>query len=230
MGLIIKNLKSAGYNHSDAPALWTYETTDTLSQVIETNYFADPRAEISPGDFMFVNASDGCRAMDVTSTSSVTLANGATSGWATYIDTQYPNSGNALSVTADTDTVLPNNKASLLETQKPVDISTFYNGTTITGRNGDALDIMIYFKAVPSAANQWLDMWIDIGGSVGELYRQTFSFPRGSGVERGILYSLSSAYTLGTWEANGGTVYIRSNASVDIYQINFNFDRSHKAS
>ena len=88
---------------------------------------------------------------------------------------------------------------------------------------------MIYFKAVPSGASQYLDIWIDIGGAVGELYRQTFSFPRGAGVERGILYALPSGYTLGTWEANGGTVKVRTNATLDIYAINYNFDRSHKA-
>lgn len=158
-------------------------------------------------------------------------------GWATYVDTQYPNSGSAFTVTADTDTVLPNNAGSKIETQKPSDVAEFYNvpgdydGTNakITGRNGDNLDVMIYFKAVPSAANQWIDMWIDIGGSVGELYRQTFEFPKGASVERGVLYALPSAYTLNTWEANGGTVYVRSNANLNIYAINFNFDRSHKA-
>lgn len=152
----------------------------------------------------------------------------AYTGWATYVDTTYT-SGSPFSVSADTNTVLPNDAGTTIETQKPVDVATFYDGSVITGRNGDNLDIMIYFKATPSAANQYLDMWVDIGGAVGELYRQTFSFPRGAGVERGILYALPSAYTLGTWEANGGTVYVRSNASLTLHSINFNFDRSHKA-
>lgn len=150
-------------------------------------------------------------------------------GWATYIDTQYPNSGAAFTLSADTDTTLPNNAGNKNESQKPSDITAFYDGSVITGRNGDNLDIMIYFKAVPSQLNQYIDVWIDIGGAVGELYRQTFSFPRGAGVERGILYALPSAYTLDTWQANGGTVKVRSDASCSIYAINFNFDRSHKA-
>lgn len=149
-------------------------------------------------------------------------------GWASYNDTQYT-SISAFTINADTDTLLPNNAGNTVDFQKPTDIDTFYNGTKITGRNGDNLDIQIYFKAVPSTQNQYLDVWVDIGGSVGELYRQTFSFPRGSGIERGIMYSLASSYTLGTWEANGGSVYVRSNASTQIYDIVFNFDRSHKA-
>lgn len=99
----------------------------------------------------------------------------------------------------------------------------------ITGRNNDNLDIMIYFKAEPTNATQWLDIWIDIGGSIGELYRQTFNFPKGIGVERGVLYALPSAYTRDTWEANGGIVYIRSNDDIDIFDINFNFDISYRA-
>jgi len=107
-------------------------------------------------------------------------------------------------------------------------ISTVGSGK-ITGRDGDGLDVMVYFRAEPSAVDQWLDIWIDLGGAVGEIYRQTFSFPKGSGVERGVLYALSSAYTRSTFELNGGAIYVRSNASLDIYAMNFNFDRSHKA-
>lgn len=107
-------------------------------------------------------------------------------------------------------------------------ITTIGNGA-ITGRDGDGLDIMIYFKAVPSAIDQWVDIWIDIEGAVGELYTQTFPFPKGASVERGVLYGLPSAYTRNTFEGNNGDIYIRSNNTLDIYDINFNFDRSHKA-
>ena len=154
-------------------------------------------------------------------------ANGAP-GWASYNDTQYT-SGSPLVLAANTDTPLPNNAGSVVNSQLPSDITSFWDGSTITGRNGDNLDVQIYFKAESTVANQWLDVWIDIGGGVGELYRQTFSFPKGSGVERGIMYSLASSYTLNTWEANGGTVYVRSNGIANIYDIVFNFDRSHKA-
>ena len=156
------------------------------------------------------------------------LRSADTSGWASYNDTQYT-SGSPFSLSALTDTALPNNAGSKIESQMPSDIATFYNGTTITGRNGDNLDLQIYFKAIPSSANQWLEIWVDIGGAVGELYRATFAFPKGSGVERGIMYSLASSYTLGTWESNGGTVYVRSSAQTNIYDVVYNFDRSHKA-
>ncbi|HEY9814983.1 MAG TPA: hypothetical protein V6D20_04145, partial [Candidatus Obscuribacterales bacterium] len=156
-------------------------------------------------------------------------AEAAGTGWATYIDTTYVDPGSALTIVAATDTILPNNAGSLNETQTPSDVATFYDGSTITGRNGDGLSFMIYFKAIPSVAAQSMDVWIDIGGAVGERYRETFNFPKGAGVERGVLYGVPAAYTLDTWEANGATVYVRSPDALDLYDINFNFSRTHKA-
>lgn len=150
-------------------------------------------------------------------------------GWGSYVDGTHISAGTAFTALSGVDTALPNNKATVNESQKPSHVTTFYDGTVITGRNGDNLDIMIYFKAIPTNVSQSIDIWIDIGGAVGELYRQTYSFPKGIGVERGIMYPLPSAYTLGTWEANGGTVYINSSHDVDIFDINYNFDLSHKA-
>ena len=153
-----------------------------------------------------------------------------TTGWSTYVDTVHT-IGSPQVISADTDTILTNNAGSKIETQMPADVVEFWDSATntVTGRNGDNLDLMLYFKAVPSVQNQWLDMWIDIGGAVGELDRQTFSFPRGASVERGVVYALPSAYTLNTWETNGGSIYVRTNASLNIYNKVFNFDRSHKA-
>lgn len=151
-------------------------------------------------------------------------------GWGSYADTQYTTESPFI-LDASVDTVLPNNAGSVIDSQKPSDIDTFYDSVNqkITGRTGDNLDILLYFKATPSASNQWLDIWIDIGGSIGELYRQTFSFPKGADSERGIVYSLPSPYTLDTWEENGGSVFVTSNAPLSIHSIVYNFDRSHKA-
>ena len=90
------------------------------------------------------------------------------------------------------------------------------------------IDLNLYFKSEPSNNDQWLDVWIDIGGSIGELYRQTFTFPKGVGQERNIIYALPSVYTLDTWESNGGTIYMRTSHSLDIYDFNLNIDVDHK--
>lgn len=99
----------------------------------------------------------------------------------------------------------------------------------IDGVNGNGLGITLHFKAVPSSSNQWMDVWIDVAGSVGELYRRTFYFPKGSGVEMGVSFDVSAAYNLSTWQSNGGLVYVRSSHPLNIYDINYNFVRTHIA-
>jgi len=104
--------------------------------------------------------------------------------------------------------------------------SSLSNGY-ITGRNGDSIDFMLYFKVVPSAINAELDIWIDIGGGVGELYRDT-KYYRGT-TEKGVIYTIPSGYTLDTWEANGGVIYLKSSVNMTVYLVSINVDRSHKA-
>lgn len=102
-------------------------------------------------------------------------------GWGQYQDTQYT-SVSPFALAADTDTNLPNNAGSVIETQKPTDVTTFYDGTVITGRNGDGVTLTIEFQAEPTnVATTYLEVWVDIGGSVGELYRRIITFPKGQG-------------------------------------------------
>ena len=154
-------------------------------------------------------------------------------GWGNYADTQYTDVS-PLAVTA-VDTDLPNNKLNSIETQVPSDVVTFYDGTTITGRNGDDIIISIEFTIVPTqAATTICEVWVDITGGTGtptnlaNLYRRPFSFPKGTGVARKISFS-HSGYTLNTWEANGGVVKILTNGTADIYNINYILKRTHKA-
>lgn len=166
------------------------------------------------------------------------LESGASwSGWGAYSDTQYPDDQTTFTVNSDTDTIFPNNSVTRRENQLPTDITSFvdvidlgaYEHSRIRGKEGDSIDTLIYFKAIPSMNNQWLDVWLELGGAVGQIYRQTFAFPRGLGEPRSIVYNLASLYQSATWEANGATIYVRSNSSLQIYDIDMNVDRSHKA-
>lgn len=149
-------------------------------------------------------------------------------GWGDYVDTVYT-SGSPFLVSANTDTVLPNNKGSVIETQKPTDVTTFYNGSTITGRNGDGIMITVDCKLLPtSAGTTTVEIWFDIGGAVGELYRRITTFPKGTGVVRPLNFTVSG-YTLNTWEANGATTYIRANGTMSVYDIRYLITRTHKA-
>ena len=228
MAFKFQYFKGLAFNYPDSPTAWSYSTSDTLAEVQASGYFSDPLLSLTAGDFIFCCASDGMQVLAVTDSSTASIQGDPTTGWATYVDTQYT-VGSPFSISATTETNLPNNAGTKIESQMPADIATFYDGSVITGRNGDSLDAMIYFKATSSHVSQYLDIWIDIGGDIGEIYRQTFTFPKGSGAEMGIMYALPSAYTLGTWEANGGTVKCYSSHSLTAYGMTYNFDRSHKA-
>ncbi len=166
------------------------------------------------------------------------LESGASwSGWGAYSDTQYPDDQTTFTVNSDTDTILPNNSVTRRENQLPTDITSFvdvidlgaYEHSRIRGKENDSIDTLVYFKAIPSSNDQWVDVWLELGGAVGQIYRQTFSFPKGTGTERSVVYTLASLYQSATWEANGATIYIRSNHTLQIYDIDMNVDRSHKA-
>ena len=149
-------------------------------------------------------------------------------GWGDYVDTQYTSIA-PFSILADTDTLLPNNRGTVIETQKPSDVTTFYDGTKITGRNGDGILITVDCILNPTNVNTTIaEVWFDIGGTVGQLYRRVISFPKGVGIERPLDFSIAG-YTLGTWQTNGASVYIRANGTLDIYKIRYVITRTHKA-
>ena len=148
-------------------------------------------------------------------------------GWGAYTDTQYT-AGSPFSLAANTDTVLPNNKGSIIETHKPLDVVTFYDGSVITGRNGDGLSLTLELKATPaSGTNTYLEIWLDIGSGTAPVYPHTIPFVKGL-----TTYNLNvsySAYTLSTWEANGAIVKVRSNTNCTIHGIRYILTRTSKA-
>jgi hypothetical protein len=126
-------------------------------------------------------------------------------------------------------TSLINNAGSRIETQKPDDVSDLYNGAVILGRNGDAIIAGIEFTFTPSSGlASWLSVSIDIGGAVGELYAQEYSVLYGSGVGHRIAYT-AAAYTLDTWQANGGSVKVMSDGPGIVTGVRYVIHRIHKA-
>lgn len=155
-------------------------------------------------------------------------------GWGDYVDTQYTSVSPFQLVTGVVRS-LPNNKGTVIETQLPTDVTTFYDGTVITGRNGDGILITVDFKATPRAAGtNELEIYLDITGGTGtpanlaKLYPRQITFNKGVGVEKPINFT-TSAYTLNTWEANGGVFKIVANGACDIYDIRYVLTRTHKA-
>jgi hypothetical protein len=187
-------------------------------------------------DFRGINADRNVQFpnKDITVADDADLKNAT--GWADYVDTTYTDIS-PFSVVANTDTKLPNNAGTVVDSQKPTDVTTFYDSVseTITGRNGDGVTITIDFKAEPTApGTEYLEIWFDITGGTGtpsnlaNLYRRIVTFPKGNGVERNINFTVTG-YTLATWEANGAEVYVRANGTVDLYDIRYVITRTHKA-
>jgi len=149
-------------------------------------------------------------------------------GWAQYADTVLTSIAPLVLVT-DTAVLLPNNAGNTIDSQKPSDVVSFYDGTVITGRNGDGLTITCDMKAKPTAAGtSTIDIWFDIGGGQGPLYQRQFSFPKGAGIERAVSFTVTG-YTLGTWEANGAATWIEADGACEVYDIRYVITRSHKA-
>lgn len=154
-------------------------------------------------------------------------------GWGVYGDNALTE-GTPLSLTGGAAYVnLPNNAASKIETQKPVDIDTFYDEsiTKITGRNGDGLNITLSFAVKPTT-NQVTMVTVvpDIGGAIGEIedYARDVSFSKGQNVEQRYLSSFD-VYTLDTWEANGAQLKIKADQNCEIYNVRYLLTRTHKA-
>jgi len=147
-----------------------------------------------------------------------------TSGWGAYVNGAAPQA-----IVADTKVSLVNDAATVIETQKPVDVTTFYTAGKITGRNGDGILINIELTFTPtSGLSSYLIVSIDIGGAVGEIYPKEFVTVGGQDVAQAISYS-TGAYTLDTWQANGGTVKVISDGPGLISAVRYVIQRSHKA-
>lgn len=112
--------------------------------------------------------------------------------------------------------------------------SALVNGTLVTGgiegRNGDAILYTVEFTATPigGGAATYIESWVDIGGAVGELYQRINTFPKGTDQERKVTFT-TLAYTLDTFEANKGTIYVRANGTADIKDIRVIISPIHRA-
>lgn len=152
-------------------------------------------------------------------------ATGRVTGWA-----QYKDNGLITTTVANTPQQLLLNKDAVIETELPEGISTYWDATNdvIPGRLNDGITVQLSLEAEPLANDLWLEIWLDLGGSIGDIYRETFVFPKGSGVVRNVVYGLPSLFQGATWVANGAQIWIESNGDVEISNATLNVTRVHK--
>lgn len=152
---------------------------------------------------------------------------GYTSGWQSVRDTQYTTES-PFAPTVDVWTALPNDGLDLISTQLPVDVTTFYSNGRIQSASGDALVITV--EAVgraTSGAAVSLAIDIDIGAA-STIYRRDVNFTKGSGVDKTLNFTLG-VYTLDTWEANGALFRCKPDHPIELFNIRYVIQRTHKA-
>lgn len=147
-------------------------------------------------------------------------------GWANYADT-----AGAQALTANVRSVYTVNAGSKIETQKPADVTTFWNAAnnTITGREGDGILVKIQSVFTPStaAASRCL-IEVDIGGAFGVVEEHKFPITDGAGVAHPLSWTFAG-YTLDTWAENGGTIYITADGPGSLTAKRVVITRTHKA-
>lgn len=129
-------------------------------------------------------------------------------GWAVY-----NHGGGALALTGGVRTQLVIDGATKIETEMPPGMGSLWDTSTnaIRGRLGDGIVVKVSFAFTPSSgvANEILAE-IDVGGAIGVVENNTHALNKGSGVAHYISWTFT-AYTLDTWVANGGKIYVTAN-------------------
>lgn len=147
-------------------------------------------------------------------------------GWAVY-----NHGGGPQALVAATRTKMVIDAATKIESQKPNDVDALWDTATntITGRNGDAILVKAQCVFTPTDATaSIINFDVDIGGSVGIVEKQQFSVTGGAGVPVPISWTFA-AYTLNTWEANGGAIYATADGPGNITEMRVVIQRTHKA-
>ena len=152
------------------------------------------------------------------------------SGWADYTDTSHT-VGSPQSITALTDTKITNNAATTRVQEIP--LTDYPNGffdsvaQKILGRAGDSLLITIQFTCQRQVGTTDFDieLFFDIGGSVGELYNRTINI---KGNTPNKITFTTAVYTLDTWQENGADIMINSDVDINLYDLRFVVYRLHR--
>ena len=146
-------------------------------------------------------------------------------GWVEYIDTEYNSTNRLMLSTSKVE--LPNNAGNFRDSEKPIDVDTFYNGTHILAREpGDSILLRIRFDSEPQANNLYCEITNQIGLPT-ELKVRNINFPKGIGVEELQTFT-NFEYQLDSWKQNGGKLYIECSGDVEIWNIEYSIALLHR--
>ena len=146
----------------------------------------------------------------------------STTGWAVY------NDNTTQAIAGATRTQITNNEAVKIETQLPHDTGPLFASNVIKGRTGDGIVVKFQcvFTPTTAVANEIL-FEVDVGGAIGVLEHQTIALTKGNGIPHYLSWTFA-AYTLDTWQANGGKIYATANGPGNLTVASVLIQRTHK--
>lgn len=198
-------------------------TQDDIAEVDEVFEFADSSVFPAAGESGKIYlALDNGKLYRWSGSVYIDITSGTQTGAIQFNDTTYTTSSR-FSLSADTRTQLPNNKGFVLNVSAPTTATTWIDNTgKITPDNGvgDSYMLRVTFTASAAQNNSSLVCELDIGGSQGVIWSKTENFTKGAGVD--VAFSLTMPhYTLGTFQSNGGILYLTASSSVDVFNISY---------
>lgn len=148
------------------------------------------------------------------------------SGWANYTDTAA-----AQSISASTRTQLTINAGAKDETQKPSDVTAYWDATNnlIPGYDGDAIVVRLRLTVTPSDSSaSRVFVEFDIGGAIGVLDSHSFTLADGAGVAQPLSLTVAM-FNRATFAANGCKIYVTCDGPASISGKGILVQRTHKA-
>lgn len=152
-------------------------------------------------------------------------------GWARYMDTEYTAAA-PLSLAADTLTVLPNNKGTVVKSHSSIDFYENADNQKIYGQNlNDVYIITVEWKAQAPNANQThLNLSIQNGGGIIENLDIALAYIKGNATPQ-VFHNMFQYYIDQNFLDNGASLYIQSHGGTStIWDIEYFIQRTQNAS
>lgn len=141
-------------------------------------------------------------------------------GWYQVSDTTQT-SGSPTTFSAGVRTAITINEDSIISGYGPE--NTTYSDFVATNKVystalGDVINVRLSFKCVFGTNQNEVEIELDIGGAQGTIWENSRRLNRGSGQVNRITENIF-VYTLSTFLANGGTIYLTFDSDADVYDI-----------
>lgn len=151
----------------------------------------------------------------------------AHTGWGQYSDSTYT-SGSPLSIATTTAQLTCDGAGTQTNTSYLPGGEDLWDTSTSKITPQTAFDfyiVRVTFTADPATANDYFDLCLDIGGSIGEIWCQTQGFLKGANPQD---FSFTiPVYTGSTFLSNGGQLNLTTSGTIAFYDIGITICKVH---